>query len=306
MAISKVIISPKSTIITIIVTTDRPDELALTLDSVGTQSIKPDKVLVIDTGNNPRTPEIVDQFPLAEHIHSKANLGGAGGFAFGMLSALARGADYVWVMDDDGRPEQETCLAELVQAMQKHQLEAVAPLVIDPDDPARLSFPHRFKGRYHYERELIEKIGVIHNFTHLFNGALFHKSVFFRAGIPDMRLFIRGDEVEFMHRMLQAKIRLATITATAFVHPSGWNETVPLIENRLHAVVPDSDLKKYCFFRNRGYIARNYGLYKHFIYDMLRYTYYFLVTCKGDWKGLSLFISATKDGVLKRFKYPLL
>ena len=42
--------------------------------------------------------------PTTTYLGSRCNLGGAGGFALGMLHALAMGADWVWLADDDGRP----------------------------------------------------------------------------------------------------------------------------------------------------------------------------------------------------------
>jgi len=296
----------KDNVTTVIVTTDRPDDLFITLQKVAGQSRKIEKIVVVDTGNNPKTREVIAGFPLAEHFHSLINLGGAGGFAFGVMLAISKGADWIWLMDDDGYPETVSCLEQLIDTADNRRLDVVAPLVIDPEDPERLSFPHRFNGRYQYARAHVEETEVIENFTHLFNGALFRKAVFFRAGLPDMRLFIRGDEVEFMHRMRQAKIRLGTATRIGFMHPSGWPETVPLVAGYFHAVVPNSDIKKYCFFRNRGYIFRRYGLFRLFMYDMFRYPYYFIVKNRGDWKGLKLFYSAMWDGLRSRFKYPIL
>ncbi len=292
-------------VIAVVVTMDRPDELSLTLRSLAEQDNAVDKIVVIDTGNNTRTIEVVAGFPRAEHHHSKINLGGAGGFAFGMMLALSYGAQWVWVMDDDGRPEIDTCLRELLNAAKAYQLEAVMPLVIDPDDARCLSFPYRVKGSYNYHRKSIEKIGFIPNFAHLFNGALFHKSVFFKAGIPDVRLFIRGDEVEFLHRMIRAKISFGTFAGVGFVHPSGQNETTALIQNYFHAVIPETDIKQYCFFRNRGYIFRCYGLYRYFFYDILRYSIYFIFRNNFDIGGLKLFFQAMFDGIRCRFVYPL-
>ncbi|KAN90292.1 UDP-galactofuranosyl transferase GlfT1, partial [Mycobacterium tuberculosis variant bovis Bz 31150] len=39
------------------------------------------------------------------YLGSRRNLGGAGGFALGMLHALAQGADWVWLADDDGHAQ---------------------------------------------------------------------------------------------------------------------------------------------------------------------------------------------------------
>lgn len=34
---------------------------------------------------------------------------------------------------------------------------------------------------------------------HLFNGLLIRAQAIFRIGLPDLRLFIRGDEIDFLH-----------------------------------------------------------------------------------------------------------
>ena len=48
------------------------------------------------------------------YLGSRRNLGGAGGFALGMLHALALGADWVWLADDDGRPADADVLGTLL------------------------------------------------------------------------------------------------------------------------------------------------------------------------------------------------
>ena len=47
------------------------------------------------------------------YLPSRRNLGGAGGFALGILHALALGADWVWLADDDGHPQDSQVLATL-------------------------------------------------------------------------------------------------------------------------------------------------------------------------------------------------
>src|SRR6202035_2515065 len=58
-----------------------------------------------DNGDE-RISELVTGQPIpSTYLGSRRNLGGAGGFALGMLHALAQGADWVWLADDDGRPQ---------------------------------------------------------------------------------------------------------------------------------------------------------------------------------------------------------
>ena len=88
----------------------------------------------------------------ATWLPSWRNLGGAGGFALGMLHALALGADWVWLGDDDGRAADETVLATLLDVAQRRMLAAVSPVVVDADDPERLAFTVRRGLTWHTSR----------------------------------------------------------------------------------------------------------------------------------------------------------
>ena len=70
------------------------------------------------------------------------NGGGAGGFHDGLAWAVERGADLVWLMDDDGLPDAD-CLARLLR---EPDLDFWGPLVVDEADPDRLVFPIRLPG----------------------------------------------------------------------------------------------------------------------------------------------------------------
>ena len=88
----------------VVVTHRRPDELAKSLNALSTQTRAPDHLVVIDNDNDPHVAELVASQPIpTTYLGSRRNLGGAGGFALGMLHALAQGADWVWLADDDGR-----------------------------------------------------------------------------------------------------------------------------------------------------------------------------------------------------------
>ena len=72
------------------------------------------------TGRTSRAREVVEARRIpATYLPSRRNLGGAGGFALGMLHALALGADWVWLADDDGRAADETVLATLLDVAQR-------------------------------------------------------------------------------------------------------------------------------------------------------------------------------------------
>ena len=97
--------------------------------------------------------------------------------------------------------------------------------MVAPGHPDRLSFFFRLDGKVTHERAEVEKVGFLPDDGHFFNGALIRSDVFFKVGLPDMRLFIRGDEVDFTLRLRKAGIRFGTVTTAAITHPHAFSET---------------------------------------------------------------------------------
>lgn len=68
-------------------------------------------ILVIDNASTDNTHEAL-QFLIEDkairYYNTGSNLGGAGGFNYGMRKAVELGYDYVWVMDDDCMPHDDT------------------------------------------------------------------------------------------------------------------------------------------------------------------------------------------------------
>ena len=275
-----------SCVVAVVITRERPRELARLLAALEAQARRPDLVLVVENGRHPATAEVLRGHPEAEHIGSERNLGGAGGFAFGILAALARGASHVWVMDDDGLPERPDCLASLLASAEASDGDIVSPIVVDITDPDKLSFPYYLGLRRLRRRADLAGLDRIERFAHLFNGALLSAAAFERFGVPDPRLFIRGDEVDFLHRVRRGGGRILTLTGTAFRHPSGQPETEAILGGYLNAVCPEGELKQFYFFRNRGYLVREHRLLLQLCSDLVRYPVFYLLNRRGDWRGL--------------------
>jgi rhamnopyranosyl-N-acetylglucosaminyl-diphospho-decaprenol beta-1,3/1,4-galactofuranosyltransferase len=286
----------------VVVTLDRPHDLDLLLQSLGGQRRHADLVIVVDNGNLPETASVVDAHPGARHIACARNLGGAGGFALGILTALAEGATHVWLMDDDGRPEGPDCLATLLSKSFHLQADLTSPVIVDIDDGDVLAFPYPAGTSRTTRRRDLDGNGVIEDFAHLFNGALVRAEAFARYGIPDYRLFLRGDEVDFLHRVRRGGGLVVTVPEVAFRHPSGVPETFPIVRGRLNAVVPQGTFKQYHFFRNRGYLLRRHKLVLQALSDIVRYPWYFLAHRRGDWQGLGWWLGLMRQGWREDFR----
>lgn len=106
------------------------------VDSLKRTTHQPFDVLVVDNGSlvSPRT-RLGDA---VEVIENQRNLGYAGGNNVGIALALARGADFVWILNNDAYVEPET-LSRLVAAAMAHpKAAAVGGKVLRTDRPDTL------------------------------------------------------------------------------------------------------------------------------------------------------------------------
>jgi len=288
-------------VIAVVVTKDRPDSLQRSLAAIARQSRRVDRVVVVDNGADPKVAEIVDDLDLpTTYLPSRRNLGGAGGFALGMLEALALGADWVWCADDDGRPEDDDVLARLLRSAVEHSLDEVSPLVVDIAHPDRLAFPLRRGLRWRRRREDFRGIDLLPRYASLFNGALFRAETLDVVGVPDYRMFFRGDETEMHRRMLRSGLRFGTATNAAYLHPDGSAEFKPLLGEALSAQYPDDPVKRFYTYRNRGYLMAQPGMRWLLPLEWARFTWYFLIS-RRDLQGWREWRRLTRAGRTERF-----
>ncbi|OFT71018.1 glycosyl transferase [Corynebacterium sp. HMSC05C01] len=288
----------------VIVTHKRVDLLRNSLEQVVSQTHPVDWVIVVDNGDEDAVRVLVDELANDKGVYlpSKTNLGGAGGFAYGFLHALALGADAIWCADDDGRPKDHTVLEELYRTAEQHQLSEVSPVVANINDPEKLAFPLRQGTTWH--RRVDELQGdFLPQYASLFNGALISATAMERIGVPDYRLFIRGDEVEYHRRLAQSGLKYGTALTAFYLHPDGSDEFHPIMGGRAHAQFPDNETKRYFTYRNRGYIINQRGMKKMQLQEVVRFGWFFLVE-KKDPKGFLDWLKLLRRGAREDFRRP--
>lgn len=342
----------------VIVTHNRVDALRKSIGRVINQTHRPQWLIVVDNGDDPEVKKLAEAAcagaadrstegitaPELRYIGSKTNLGGAGGFALGMLTALSVGADWIWCADDDGRPEDFKVLAALHACAARHHLDAVSPIVADIHAPDRLAFPLRRGLTWRRKRNELFENGENPKLPHvvddqgeewftgfgsqsaatgyklpphithvdpdhdllpgiasLFNGALFSAKALERIGVPDYRLFIRGDEVEFHRRLARSGLRFGTCLTTAYLHPSGSDEFKPILGGAMHTQYPADDFKRYFTYRNRGYLMSQPGMRKLLPQEFLRFGYFFLVQ-QRDVGGFYKWFKLLRKGRAENFE----
>jgi rhamnopyranosyl-N-acetylglucosaminyl-diphospho-decaprenol beta-1,3/1,4-galactofuranosyltransferase len=296
------------TVYAVVVTHRRPDELAKSLDALSGQTRAPDHLVVVDNDDDARVRDLVSGQPIpTTYLGSRRNLGGAGGFALGMLHALALGADWLWLADDDGRPQDSEVLSALLACADKHALAEVSPMVCDMDDPSRLAFPLR-RGLVWRRRVSELRTGgpdqdLLPGIASLFNGSLFRASTLEAVGVPDLRLFVRGDEVELHRRLVRSGLPFGTCLNAVYLHPQGRDEFKPILGGRMHTQYPDDASKRFFTYRNRGYLMSQPGLRRLLPQEWARFGWYFLVL-RRDPAGLREWIRLRRLGRRERFGRP--
>ena len=104
----------------VIVTFNRKELLGENIRMLLKQTRPFDKIFVVDNCSTDGTPEYLkDQGwmddPRFVYVKTHANIGGAGGFYTGTKAAYEAGADYIVLMDDDGRAADEHTFENLLR-----------------------------------------------------------------------------------------------------------------------------------------------------------------------------------------------
>jgi rhamnopyranosyl-N-acetylglucosaminyl-diphospho-decaprenol beta-1,3/1,4-galactofuranosyltransferase len=291
---------PADSVVAVVVTRHRRELLADSLKMIGAQTRPPDHLVVVDNGPDEPVRDIVESCPVpTTYLASHRNLGGAGGFAFGMLHALSLGAGWVWCADDDGRPADETVLETLLSEANRRGLAEISPVVANIDTPDKLAFPLR-RGLT-WKRNAAE-LGedFLPGIASLFNGALFRAATLDVVGVPDYRLFFRGDEVEIHRRLVRSGLPFGTCLRAVYLHPDGSEEFKPMLGGRFHAQDPENEIKRYYTYRNRGYLLSQPGLRRIGLLEIIRFGLYFLGT-KRDPKAFLEWLKLVRQGQRERF-----
>ena len=107
-------------VVAIVVTYNRRQLLLNCIDHLRRLEGASVDILVIDNASTDGTKEAIDPFINEEtviYVNTGSNLGGAGGFQYGVNEAMKRNYKYLWLMDDDTY-QTPSSLSELLKADQ--------------------------------------------------------------------------------------------------------------------------------------------------------------------------------------------
>ena len=204
-------------VVAVVVTYNRLSLLQRVVDALQKQSVKLDKILVINNGSTDGTKNWLDGQSNLTVIHQE-NVGGSGGFYRGIQEASKVECDWIWCMDDDVFPR-EICLETLLSVAEKQENVGIVC-------PHRLMSGKTFVGEaktlnlsnplkdMHNDMLLdsdVENQEVVSIVGMAFEGPLIRKDVVSKIGLPNKDLFILYDDTDYSYRAVLAGYKVLVV-----------------------------------------------------------------------------------------------
>lgn len=252
----------------IVVTYNRKEMLGGCIDHILAQQDATCDILVIDNASTDGTGEAVAEMQRRSdrirYFNTGSNLGGAGGFSYGMRKAVEEGYEYLWVMDDDTYPA-ETALCTLLEADQAigGDYGFLSSCALWKD--GRICRMNRQKVWKKFRRFIEEPVGgMVRVEQATFVSLFLRRETVEKAGLPIKEFFIWGDDIEYTRRI---SIRMGLPC-----YYVGRSCVMHMMENNcgsnISADVPEKIGRYRYAFRNDRYIYREEGLKGRLWYQM--------------------------------------
>lgn len=239
----------------VVVTYNRLDLLRQCVEDLRCQTEACD-ILVVNNASTDGTDQWLAEQQDVNSRNTGSNLGGAGGFNYGMRWAVEAGYDYVWVMDDDTLPEPDA-LEKLLEADRILDgnygwLSSVA-LWTDGSE-CKMNRQKLKKSFYDYSPLL--KHGLIQAEQATFVSLFLRSDIVRRFGLPIKEYFIWGDDIEYTRRIAVGG------GMPCFI--AGQSQVVHATKSNVGSNVALDDVERigryFYAFRNEAHLYRQEGI----------------------------------------------
>jgi rhamnopyranosyl-N-acetylglucosaminyl-diphospho-decaprenol beta-1,3/1,4-galactofuranosyltransferase len=305
----------------LVVTYNRPSLVLRCLEALVGQKQKPDCIIIVDNGSSSDTAALllengyIDKDIVSTNLDrcsvrkcNKNNIaiyyilfgenqGPGYAFYYGMKFFHDLDYEWIWIMDDDGIPDNES----LVQLNNyKDKASFLNSVVIDEKNHSNLSF-----GFYSEEQcrllntknEMLESSdnGLIYGYAHPFNGTFISRDLINSIGYPLFQMYGWGIESEYLKRTKAKGFNVATVVNANHYHPRSRVQYTSILKGSLKLNIHKSPFINYLSIRNSVYIGWRYHGFKRCAKLFVTYSFYYVY--KLDIKGFYYFINAFVDGI---------
>lgn len=299
-------------ILAVIVTYNRLDMLKVCLEKIKAQSFSCD-CLIVDNASTDDTSswcqEFVQKNPGFSYENTGANIGGAGGFNYGLRRSCELGYDYAWIMDDDAFAKPDA-LEKLVAADKElgrsDNYGFLGSVVLWTDGNICLMNRQRKKGGSQLSKNakislddidatLKDGKNLIPIVTSTFVSLLIPTNTIKKVGLPIKEFFIWCDDIEYTRR-ISSKYNMPSYSVVD-------SQIIHTTKNNLGSDLATDDserIDRYRFaVRNSTYHYRHSGFWGFFalIYFILKNNLRILAKAKDNKnKRFKVFWKSLKEG----------
>ena len=241
-------------VLAVVVTYNRKDLLMLCVESLMAQTHTDMDILVVDNASTDGTREALEVFSgKIIYENTGANLGGAGGFQYGLRYAAEHSYDYAWIMDDDCIPSADT-LEKLFSAGEGiGEYGFLASKILWTDESlCRMNIPRDLSMKS-IDFDKCDK-SLISAGAATFVSVLFPISVILDVGLPIKEFFIWADDLEYTRR-ISRKYPCYIVPESVAHHKCGTNNGANISTDE------DARIDRYKYaYRNEVYLYRREGV----------------------------------------------
>ena len=276
----------------VVVTYNRKELLAENIAALIAQSYRDHDILIIDNASTDGTFDTVSSFgdTRVKYFNTGANLGGAGGFAFGIRKAIEAGYKYAWIMDDDAIPE-KNALQSLIEkaAAIDNDFSFIASNILWKDGSAAVmnSPAVESKDLSGYANSAFRPVK-----TCSFVGCLINLEKAVETALPVSEFFIYGDDVEYTGRLRSVAPAFQDLDSI-IIHKTPSNTGIDIARDS------EARIERYYYqARNEMYTARkNKRVFPQLFTIMKRTAKILLVSDNNKGKRIGVLLKGTKDGL---------
>ena len=244
----------------VIVTYNRLNMLKKCVSAVEGQSFKCD-IILVDNASTDGTGEWSSTYLSntdINYFNTGSNIGGAGGFNFGMKKAVQLGYNYIWIMDDDCMPKADA-LEKMMDADNilggSSNYGYLSSVVLWTDGSECKMNRQKIKKSY-YENVQLLKDTIVQVEQSTFVSLLFPAETIKKVGLPIKDFFIWGDDIEFTRRItVRNGIPSFMVGDSQVIHAMKENTGSSIATDYQDRI----DRYKYAF-RNEAYLYRQEGI----------------------------------------------
>ncbi len=283
-------------VVAVVVTYNRKELLKECLTALINQSYDHLKVLVIDNHSDDGTRQYIDDLVDNEKVlyqDTGSNLGGAGGFNYGIKEAAKLDPDFIWVMDDDCIVHKNTLINFIIADNRlNHNYGYLSSKVLWRDGKlCKMNFQRRTltKNNEDFDNPIVRV--AMASFVSLFLPI----EVVKKFGLPIKEFFIWTDDWEYTRRISRT-YPCYLINKSVVTHKSANNIGASIDTDT------EDRLDRYNYlYRNDMYLYKREGI-KGFGYEIFRLNYHILRILKsgkpGKMKRIRIVIGASLKGLV--------